>query len=147
MKLEMLAILREQAENLLMVMPGQFEFSPIEYCKGLISEVYQQFNRNPPQDNREMNFMIHLLAWLAACEWWSIIGPKDDPDPADYGIFAVGGTEKHKHLKVYCHDYTHYKSLPKVVNYRGVIFGCVMWEADSRRATYRNDVPSALGIV
>lgn len=146
MKLEMLASLKEQAERLLMVNHGQYEFSPIDFCKKQIAEAYQLNNRNPPKDVHGERVMMAMLTWLAACEWWSILGPKDEPEASDFGIFAVGGTERHKHLKVYCHDYTHYKSLPAVVDYRGSRFAKTMWESAVRRATYRNDVPAVLGV-
>ncbi len=145
MKLEMLAILREQAERLLMVTPGQFEFSPIEFCKQQVLQTYIRESRAPRKDSKEEKIMIAKLTWLGACEWWSVLGPKDNPDPADCGIFSVSGTDRHKTMKVYCYDYNHYRSLPEVVVYQGSRFGRSFWEAKVYRATYRNDTLLALG--
>jgi hypothetical protein len=146
MKLIMLASLKEQAECLLMTGKGRYEFSPIEFCKEQITNAYKLNDRNPPKDIYGERLMIAMLTWLAAYEWWLILGPKDNPDPSDYGIFSISGANNHKQLKVYCHDYTHFKSLPVLVDYRGMNFGRVLWDAASQRATYRNDVPAAKGI-
>lgn len=148
MKLDMLASLKEQAERLLMVKPGQYNFSPINFCRDQILEVYQQNVRHPPKndDGHQARYMVLLLNWIAAYEWWSILGPRDNPMASDYGIFLVSGTERHRTIQVYCYDFTHYDSMPAVVNYNGSRFGRTFWTANTHRATYRNDAPIALGI-
>lgn len=149
MQLEMLEALRERAEFLLQVPVGAFAHSAPIYLKGRIEEFYKNETRFHRNDALMEARLLSMLTWLAACAWWSALGPGEVPAPEDFGIFTdvSVGSMQNRTLKIYCHDYTQFKSLPPVVEYCGVKFGKVHWEGSIHRATYRNNVPSVTGVL
>jgi hypothetical protein len=49
-------------------------------------------------------------------------------------------------LETTCSDYEHYKSLPQVVSYNGVMCGLTGWNSDLNKACYKSGIDIAQGI-
>jgi hypothetical protein len=137
MSYDTLAILKEQAERLLMVLPGHLQHTPIDTVREQLVQMYDFDVRNPDTSSRAKAIATRMLNWFATCEWAraSMIA-KNEIDPSEIGIFRWHTWGGGKSFSVYCHDRVHYEQLNQTVEFRDQTFSKNSWNRHARRCFY-----------
>lgn len=137
MSVEMLDILKEQAERLLMVLPGHLRDAPIEIVREQVSQMYDFDVRNPDTSSRAKAIATRMLNWFATCEWaLASMIPNNQINPSDIGIFRWHTWGGGKSFAVYCHDRFHYDQLQHTVEFKGQKYSKNSWNAHAYRCFY-----------
>jgi len=147
MRNELIHALKQQAERLLMVIPGTYEFTTIEFVNKKMRELYDYDCRNPEIGERGKRLTTLIRHWMETCAWVLALDPLiAEPDPASYGILRASSTGGVRTITMHCADYDHFKSFPPVVLYKGERYARVGWSRDDCYCWYRTGMALANGV-
>ncbi len=139
MSIEMLDVLKEQAERLLMVLPGHFNGVPIDVVRKQIWDMYDYDVCNPDRSKRAQEIMRRMLYWISACSWvMSSMIPENGINPAELGIFKWHTWGPDRSFAVYCKNQHHYSLLPDTVTLKGEEFSKTSWNSYMDRCYYKS---------
>lgn len=138
MSKEMLDVLKEQAERLLMVLPGHLNDATIETVQKQVRQMYEFDSRNPDLSYRAQQITLRMLNWISLCEWvMASMDPKNGINPSETGIFKWHTWGGEKTFAVYCEDLFHWQFLPKLVLFKGEEYSRINWNSTTKRCFYK----------
>lgn len=137
MSIEMLDVLKEQAERLLMVLPGHFKDAPIEVVRSQVVQMYDFDARNPETSFRARAITSRMLNWIATYEWaCASMIPRNGIDPSEIGIFRWHTWGGGKSFAIYCHDRYHYDQLHETIELKNEKYVRSSWSVHANRCFY-----------
>jgi hypothetical protein len=137
MSSEMLDMLKEQAERLLMVLPGHYREAPIEIVRKQIGDMYDFDCRNPDMSARGKAITLRMLSWISSYEWiMASMTPKNLIDPKQFGIFRWHVNAGDTSFAIFCIDEYHYRQFPFTVFFAGKEYTKTDWNRHINRCYY-----------